>query len=226
MKCNPASQTSDGVTFVELMITMATLAVLAGLLLPALTRPRVNSSRVSCVSNLKQMALGFRLWSNDNGDVFPFKTPAAVEDQKTGGTSDLIGNGQVWRHFAALSNEIHTPRMLVCPSDKARVRVTDWASFVSNSQISYFLGLDADEAKPQTILIGDRNVQTTIEPVTRMARLRVELPVEWTREIHPLQGNIGLGDGSAQQVNTAGLRKQVQAALLSIEQPALRLLIP
>jgi hypothetical protein len=50
--------------------------------------------------------------------------------------------------------------------------------------------------------------------------------VEWTKEIHNLNGNIGLGDGSAQQVTSQNLSKQLQSAFLSTTQAVHRLALP
>jgi hypothetical protein len=50
--------------------------------------------------------------------------------------------------------------------------------------------------------------------------------VGFTKDLHDQQGNIALGDGSAQQVAPAALGNQIKAALLSSGQPALRLAIP
>ena len=104
--------------------------------------------------------------------------------------------GDVWRHFQILSNELNTPKVLVCPKDN-RQKVTNWQSFTNNSHLSYFAGLDADETKPQTILSGDRNVTSpTVRPVKGLLNITTNDRVEWTKTIHNLAGNIGLADAS------------------------------
>ena len=56
-----------------------------------------------------------------------------------------------------MSNELATPKVLVCPWDKDRVAATDFTAGLSASNISYFVGLDADTNHPQMFLSGDDN---------------------------------------------------------------------
>jgi prepilin-type N-terminal cleavage/methylation domain-containing protein/prepilin-type processing-associated H-X9-DG protein len=58
-------------TLVELLVVIAIIAVLAGLLLPALVRARESARRTQCLSQLRQVSLGIRLYADENGDEFP-----------------------------------------------------------------------------------------------------------------------------------------------------------
>ena len=222
MKPNHAQTRIGGFTIVEGLVCVAALAVLAALLLPALTKPR-GAGRIPCVYNLKQVGLAFRMWANDHGEKFPWDV--AADSPNGGGTKEFAASGDVWRHFQVISNELNTPRILVCPHDKERTRVADFAA-LKNDHISYFIGLSADETKPQTILSGDRNLTAGGKLLQGTISLSINAVLGWTSFHHIDSGNIALADGSAHQTTPESVNKQLQSAFLSTTQPVLRFAFP
>src|SRR5438045_3359063 len=97
-------------TLIELLVVIAIIAILAGLLLPALARAKAKAKRIQCVNQLHQQGIGFRMWANDHGDKFPWVV--AIADGGSLNALDWIDN------FRACSNEFNTPKLLTCPSDK------------------------------------------------------------------------------------------------------------
>src|SRR5215210_5676855 len=62
-----------GFTIVELLIVIAIISFIAALLLPALSGAKNRGKGADCISRLKQIGIGFRLWGNDNEDyLFPW----------------------------------------------------------------------------------------------------------------------------------------------------------
>ena len=102
----------------EGIVCIAVLVLLALLLLPAGKGTKTKASRIRCVSHLKQIGLAFRMWSNDHGDKFPWDVAASATNGP--GTKEFAGSGEVWRHFLAISNELNTPKVLACPTDRER----------------------------------------------------------------------------------------------------------
>ncbi len=196
----------EAFTRIELLILTATIGLLGLVFVLAQEDPaaKERQNRVYCMGNIKMLGLGLRMWANDNSGSFPMQAPAAK-----GGTREAIDAGETFRHFATLSNYLTEVKRLVCPSDD-RTRAESYAT-LRNSNLSYFVGLDADETKPQMLLSGDRNLTNGTPLKNAVMLLTSDAPEGWTAAIHGEVGNVGLADGSARQTSTIVLRRQIKA---------------
>ena len=67
-----------GFTLIELLVVISIIALLVGILLPALTAARATARQVKCVANLKQVALGFAMYANDEKSHYPLVSTSSA----------------------------------------------------------------------------------------------------------------------------------------------------
>lgn len=196
---------SEGFTMVEMLTVIAIIAILAALLLPVLSKAQMRAKRIWCENNLSQQGIAFHNFAHDHNSKFPMAVPMA-----DGGSLEFTENGYLingafyfsFHHFQTLSNLLVTPKLVVCPTD-TRVAAANFET-MQNSNLSYFVGANADYFQPATILAGDGNLVPTSTEAPTIIYDNAGARLQWTRELHQFKGNVLFADAHVEEWGDAG----------------------
>jgi prepilin-type processing-associated H-X9-DG protein/prepilin-type N-terminal cleavage/methylation domain-containing protein len=198
------SRRTRALTLVEVLVVLAVIAIVAVILLPAIInhgdRAMPKAAEPQCESQLKQIGIAFRTWEGDYGNKYPMSVPT-----NKGGSMEFGAGNEMFMSFQVMSNELANPQLLICPTD-GRDLIQDFTK-LSNSNISYFVGLDADETRPAMFLGGDRNLVTNgLDTVPGLVVLGTNTQMGWSSKMHNGLGNILFADGSVRRISSADLQ--------------------
>jgi hypothetical protein len=232
----------------ELLVALAVAIVLLVLLAPALMRHRIEALRFQCVSNLKQIVVVEFTWRHDREkESYHWGTPSAE-----GGTLDHPQAHHAWFQWSLISNNLGSPKVLVCPADRSARVASDWTmsptgGFLNptfqDAALSYFINTSADldhglipmniEHAALAVVAGDRTVRVdgpsqACSRHTNLSYVCVS-PLRlcrWVPPLHGPRGVVAMADGSVFSTDHVGLNHFLTNASYAKDRPSAHLLVP
>ncbi len=138
------------------------------------------------------------------------------------GSKEYVSEGNAFLHFQCLSNELANVKVLLCPTD-VRMPAANFRS-LQNSNVSYFIAVDAEDVVPMMPLAGDRNLMTNGVAIgAGLAVIKTNYAIGWTEKMHHNDGNILFVDGHVERLNRY---TRLPEALVNTDTNSTRLAIP
>lgn len=206
---------------VDLLVIVAVVAILAAMVIPMLATAKRRAQNMNCVVNVKQISLASRLWEGDHNGAYPMSYYTTNDVLEWPATTNIAV------YFQAMSNELKSPKYLICPLDRKHVPATNWTTDFNDSHISYFLNPDASEAYPQEVMSGDDNLAINGVPIkSGLVLLPANAAISWTAERHGRVGNLSFADGSVAAESSSGLQNALESSLEGTPITTNRIAIP
>jgi prepilin-type processing-associated H-X9-DG protein len=197
MKPRSSNQRNQALTLVEVLVIFVVVMFLGVCLFQALSAAHMHDKEINCIKNLNGIGAAHLLWLGDNNKL---SLLGLTTDNRAGLSTR---NDSAYILWQAMSNQLKTPKILVCPADRKSTIATSFANGFGNTNISYFVNSDMTQVQPQRILDGDDNLNVGGVPVqSGVLNLSTNSRFGWTKRHYGRVGMINFADGSVMEATS------------------------
>ena len=144
----PQNRSPQAFTLIELLVVLAIIGILCGLLLPVLGSAKSKANNVNCLSNLKQLGLATRLYTDDNDGRLP-----AIEllpSMPVYPPMPLPSAVDVFKTYIGASQSTKSPKVFRCPNDRFDYYEKEGSSYQWNTELN---GRRMDETRSEMVRV-------------------------------------------------------------------------
>ncbi len=187
---------------VDLIAIIAIITTLAALLANHLSKSKESRSNITCMHKLERIGMAFEKYACDHGGIFPMGVSTNI-----GGSLEYMRSGvHSFKHYQVISNYLIGTYWLVCPKD-IRKASQSW-QVLSNTNVSYFIAMDAQRGNSRSLLAGDRNISPSASTIVTQI-------TQWypNQGLHGAEGYILFSDGHVEKADSIKLRAIYQEGI-------------